>query len=241
SSNRRGHRTNRIYLFRFKRQFEFNLSKETTPGQLEFDSDYLTFTLNDFIGVEGVPQQWPFEDYRIPLAKVELKLRGDMMTIGHGIGHTVPIQDSRIRDFKLKNQKQDPLANWDGARQWLPNRGFKRIVRPKPQITVQDLTATNLTGSLFLNSSRSGWLPLQLPNGTTRDGAKIVHYGLAWSWPQPVKDLTYMAEVTIYVTFRQMASTLKNMLLLNNNAECLNIANDEDELNEYAESMENTV
>lgn len=228
--NRRGHRLNRIYLFRFRRQFTVDFASKTDPQK--WASDFFTFNLNDFIGQEGIPAAWPFEDYRINLAKVVLRPEGVTTTIARGWGYTVPVQDARVKDLKLQDQTQDPLANWDGARAWNLIRGFKRLVRPKPQLTISDMTASNFSASMWLNSSRSGWLPLQMPAGTQRDGTRVVHYGLAFSYPSPGQALRYIVEITIYVTFRQFAQIMlkKSEEDLSKFGDCLTITDNEKDI-----------
>ncbi|ADY62620.1 CP [Beak and feather disease virus] len=202
--------TNRIYTLRFKRQFKFQILKQTTqPGNLIWNSDYITFALSDFLNTPN-PPTLNFEDYRIKLAKMEMRPTWGHYTISpEGFGHTAVIQDSRIMKFKTTaDQSQDPVAPFDGAKKWYVSRGFKRLLRPKPQITIDDLTTANQSAALWLNSARTGWIPLQ--GGPNAAGAKVKHYGLAFSFPQPEVTITYVCMLTLYVQFRQFAPNNPN-------------------------------
>nr|QHB12865.1 capsid protein [Beak and feather disease virus] len=203
---RRRFTTNRIYTLRLKRQFKFEIRANTTsPGNVIWNSDYITFALSDFITNTPNPQNLNFEDYRIKLAKMEMRPTWGHYTISsEGFGHTAVIQDSRITKFKTTaDQQQDPVAPFDGARKWYLAKGFKRLLRPKPQITIEDLTTANQSAALWLNSTRTGWIPLQ--GGPNPAGAKVRHYGLAFSFPQPKLPITYECQLTLYVQFRQFA------------------------------------
>ncbi|ADY62644.1 CP [Beak and feather disease virus] len=203
---RRRFSTNRIYTIRFKRQFKFAIQKQTTStGQVIWNSDYITFALSDFLATAPNPHTLNFEDYRIKLAKMEMRPTWGHYTISaDGFGHTAIIQDSRITKFKTtSDQNQDPVATFDGAKKWYVARGFKRLLRPKPQITIDDLTTANQSAALWLNSARTGWIPLQ--GGPNAAGANVKHYGLAFSFPQPEVTITYVCELTLYVQFRQFA------------------------------------
>ncbi|AUL80734.1 capsid protein [Beak and feather disease virus] len=203
---RRRFTTNRIYTLRLTRQFKFQIQKQTTSsGNLIFNSDYITFALSDFLTNTPNPQTLNFEDYRIKLAKMEMRPTWNHDTIAaDGFGHTAIIQDSRITKFKTTaDQTQDPLAPFDGAKKWYVSKGFKRLLRPKPQITINDLATANQSAALWLNSARTGWIPLQ--GGPNAAGAKVKHYGIAFSFPQPQQTITYMTKLTLYVQFRQFA------------------------------------
>ncbi|ADY62634.1 CP [Beak and feather disease virus] len=198
--------TNRIYTLRLKRQFKFEILKQTTQaGQVIWNSDYITFSLSDFLATNPNPHTLNFEDYRIKLAKMELRPTWGHYTISaDGFGHTAVIQDSRITKFKTTaDQSQDPVAPFDGAKKWYLSRGFKRLLRPKPQITIDDLTTSNQSAALWLNSARTGWIPLQ--GGPNAAGANVKHYGLVFSFPQPEVKISYVCELTLYVQFRQFA------------------------------------
>ncbi|AGC55157.1 capsid protein [Beak and feather disease virus] len=203
---RRRFTTNRIYTIRLKRQFKFTIQKQTTSaGNMIWNSDYITFTLSDFMTNTPNPPTLNFEDYRIKLAKMELRPTDGHYTIDSaGFGHTAVIQDSRITKFKTTaDQTQDPLAPFDGAKKWYLSKGFKRLLRPKPQITIQDLSTANQSAALWLNSVRTGWIPLQ--GGPNSAGTNVKHYGLAFSFPQPDKRIDYVCMLTLYVQFRQFA------------------------------------
>nr|QED90390.1 Cap [Beak and feather disease virus] len=203
---RRRFSTNRIYTLRLKRQFKFEIRANTTsPGNVIWNSDYITFALSDFITSTPNPPNLNLEDYRIKLAKMEMRpTRGHYSISSEGFGHTAVIQDSRITKFKTTaDQQQDPLAPFDGARKWYLAKGFKRLLRPKPQITIEDLTTANQSAALWLNSTRTGWIPLQ--GGPNQAGVKVRHYGLAFSFPQPKLAITYECQLTLYVQFRQFA------------------------------------
>nr|AWV82728.1 capsid protein [Beak and feather disease virus] len=203
---RRRFTTNRIYTLRLKRQFKFEIRANTTsPGNVIWNSDYITFALSDFITNTPNPQNLNFEDYRIKLAKMEMRPTwGHYSISSEGFGHTAVIQDSRITKFKTTaDQQQDPVAPFDGARKWYLAKGFKRLLRPKPQITIEDLTTANQSAALWLNSTRTGWIPLQ--GGPNQAGVKVRHYGLAFSFPQPKLAITYECQLTLYVQFRQFA------------------------------------
>ncbi|AOT22423.1 ORF2 [Beak and feather disease virus] len=203
---RRRFTTNRIYTLRLKRQFKFEIRANTTsPGNVIWNSDYITFALSDFITNTPNPQNINFEDYRIKLAKMEMRPTwGHYSISSEGFGHTAVIQDSRITKFKTTaDQQQDPVAPFDGARKWYLAKGFKRLLRPKPQITIEDLTTANQSAALWLNSTRAGWIPLQ--GGPNQAGVKVRHYGLAFSFPQPKLAITYECQPTLYVQFRQFA------------------------------------
>ncbi|ACF47575.1 capsid protein [Beak and feather disease virus] len=203
---RRRFTTNRIYTLRFKRQFKFQINKNTTqPSNVIWNSDYITFTLSDFLTNTPNPPTLNFEDYRIKLAKMEMRPTWGHYTISSdGFGHTAVIQDSRITKFKTTaDQTQDPLAPFDGSKKWFISRGFKRLLRPKPQITIDDLSTANQSAALWLNSVRTGWIPLQ--GGPNAAGANVKHYGLAFSFPQPEVTITYVCQLTLYVQFRQFA------------------------------------
>ncbi|AKP92809.1 capsid protein, partial [Beak and feather disease virus] len=198
--------TNRIYTLRLKRQFKFEIQKQTTSaGQVIWNSDYITFALSDFLQATPNPHTLNFENYRIKLAKMELRPTWGHYTIAaDGFGHTAVIQDSRITKFKTTaDQTQDPLAPFDGAKKWYLSRGFKRLLRPKPQITIDDLTTSNQSAALWLTSARTGWIPLQ--GGPNAAGANVKHYGLAFSFSQPDQKISYVCELTLYVQFRQFA------------------------------------
>ncbi|ADN80871.1 coat protein [Beak and feather disease virus] len=203
---RRRFTTNRIYTLRLTRQFKFQIQKQTTStGNLIFNSDYITFALSDFLTNTPNPTTLNFEDYRIKLAKMEMRPTWGHYTIAaDGFGHTAIIQDSRITKFKTTaDQTQDPLAPLDGAKKWYVSRGFKRLFRPKPQITINDLATANQSAALWLNSARTAWIPLQ--GGPNAAGAKVKHYGIAFSFPQPQQTITYVTKLTLYVQFRQFA------------------------------------
>ncbi|ABO65372.1 capsid protein [Beak and feather disease virus] len=203
---RRRFSTNRIYTLRFTRQFQFKINKQTTSvGNLIFKADYITFALDDFLQAVPNPHALNFEDYRIKLAKMEMRPTGGHYTLqSEGFGHTAVIQDSRITKFKTTaDQTQDPLAPFDGAKKWFVSRGFKRLLRPKPQITIEDLNTSNQSAALWLNSARTGWIPLQ--GGPNAAGTKVRHYGIAFSFPQPEQTITYVTKLTLYVQFRQFA------------------------------------
>nr|QIC49927.1 capsid protein [Beak and feather disease virus] len=203
---RRRFTTNRIYTLRLKRQFKFTIQKQTTAaGTMIWNSDYITFTLSDFMTNTPNPPTLNFEDYRIKLAKVEMRPTNGHYTIASaGFGHTAVIQDSRITKFKTTaDQTQDPLAPFDGAKKWYLSKGFKRLLRPKPQITINDLSTANQSAALWLNSVRTGWIPLQ--GGPNAAGTNVKHYGLAFSFPQPDLLIDYVCMLTLYVQFRQFA------------------------------------
>ncbi|AFM55179.1 capsid protein, partial [Beak and feather disease virus] len=203
---RRRFTTNRIYTLRLKRQFKFEIAKQTTStGNLIWNSDYITFTLSDFLNNKPNPPTLNFEDYRIKLAKMEMRPTWGYYSIAtEGFGHTAVIQDSRITKFKTTaDQTQDPLAPFDGAKKWYLSRGFKRLLRPKPQLTINDLSTANQSAALWLNSVRTGWIPLQ--GGPNTAGPNVKHYGLAFSFPQPEKPIPYVCQLTLYVQFRQFA------------------------------------
>ncbi|AIT52899.1 capsid protein [Beak and feather disease virus] len=208
---RRRFTTNRIYTLRLKRQFKFEIRANTTsPGNVIWNSDYITFTLSDFITNTPNPQNLNFEDYRIKLAKMELRPTwGHYSFSSEGFGHTAVIQDSRLTKFKTTaDQQQDPVAPFDGARKWYLAKGFKRLLRPKPQITIEDLSTANQSAALWLNSTRTGWIPLQ--GGPNQAGVNVKHYGLAFSFPQPKLAITYECQLTLYVQFRQFAPNNPN-------------------------------
>ncbi|AID53194.1 capsid protein [Beak and feather disease virus] len=203
---RRRFTTNRIYTLRLTRQFKFQIRKQTTStGNVIWNSDYITFALSDFLTGTPNPQTLNFEDYRIKLAKIEMRPTWGHYTIAaDGFGHTAVIQDSRITKFKTTaDQTQDPLAPFDGAKKWYLSKGFKRLLRPKPQITINDLATANQSAALWLNSARTGWIPLQ--GGPNAAGAKVKHYGIAFSFSQPEQLITYITKLTLYVQFRQFA------------------------------------
>ncbi|AHX56401.1 putative capsid protein [Beak and feather disease virus] len=203
---RRRFTTNRIYTLRLTRQFKFQIQKQTTStGNVIWNSDFVTFALSDFLTGTPNPQTLNFEDYRIKLAKIEMRPTWGHYTIAaDGFGHTAVIQDSRITKFKTTaDQTQDPLAPFDGAKKWYLSRGFKRLLRPKPQITINDLATANQSAALWLNSARTGWIPLQ--GGPNAAGAKVKHYGIAFSFSQPEQLITYITKLTLYVQFRQFA------------------------------------
>ncbi|AFM55199.1 capsid protein, partial [Beak and feather disease virus] len=203
---RRRFTTNRIYTLRFKRQFKFQINKNTTqPSNVIWNSDYITFTLSDFLTNTPNPPTLNFEDYRIKLAKMEMRPTwGHYTNSSDGFGHTAVIQDSRITKFKTTaDQTQDPLAPFDGSKKWFISRGFKRLLRPKPQITINDLSTANQSAALWLNSVRTGWIPLQ--GGPNAAGPNVKHYGLAFSFQQPEVTITYVCQLTLYVQFRQFA------------------------------------
>ncbi|AGX27428.1 capsid protein [Beak and feather disease virus] len=202
---RRRFTTNRIYTLRLKGQFKFQIQKQTTQsGNVIWNSDYITFTLSDFLGGANT-ETLNFEDYRIKLAKMEMRPTWGHYTISSdGFGHTAVIQDSRITKFKTTaDQSQDPVAPFDGAKKWYVSKGFKRLLRPKPQITINDLATANQSAALWLNSTRTGWIPLQ--GGPNAAGANVKHYGLAFSFPQPEQAITYVCQLTLYVQLRQFA------------------------------------
>ncbi|AKP92795.1 capsid protein, partial [Beak and feather disease virus] len=203
---RRRFTTNRIYTLRLKRQFKFEIRANTTsPGNVIWNSDYITFTLSDFITNTPNPQNLNFEDYRIKLAKMDMRPTWGHYSISSEVfGHTAVIQDSRITKFKTTaDQQQDPVAPFDGARKWYLAKGFKRLLRPKPQITIEDLSTANQSAALWLNSTRTGWIPLR--GGPNQAGVNVKHYGLAFSFPQPKLAITYECQLTLYVQFRQFA------------------------------------
>ncbi|AMS38769.1 capsid protein [Zebra finch circovirus] len=207
-TNRRGHRTNRIYRLRLVRQYIQMLPKAEKTTNLTFGTDGVTILLKDFIMDERV---LPFEDYRIRLAKVEAVPRNEDWTHWQGAGHTVPIQDSHLGDFFKKTKLQtDPLANWDGARKWNLRKGFKRLFRPRPQLSITDTDAANTPAAMWLNNPRSAWIPLRRRGETTyqTSGTRVNHYGLAFSFPEPTpNEYMFQVKVTIYVEFRQMSLT----------------------------------
>ncbi|ARE29795.1 putative capsid protein [Beak and feather disease virus] len=203
---RRRFSTNRIYGFRLKRLFKFEIRKQATqPGNLIQQADYVTFTLENYLSNTPTPSALTLGNHRIKLAKMEMKPpRGQYTIQSQGLGHTALIQDCRITKFKTSaDQTQDPLAPFDGAKKWYVSKGFKRLLRPKPQITINDLATANQSAALWLNSTRTGWIPLQ--GGPDGAGASIKHYGLAFSFPQPDETITYVCMLTLYVQFRQFA------------------------------------
>ncbi|AGC55179.1 capsid protein [Beak and feather disease virus] len=203
---RRRFTTNRIYTLRLTRQFKFQILKQTTStGNVIWNSDYVTFTLSDFLENTPNPQTLNFEDYRIKLAKIEMRPTWGHYTIAaDGFGHTAVIQDSRITKFKTTtDQTQDPLAPFDGAKKWYLSRGFKRLLRPKPQITINDLATANQSAALWLNSARTGWIPLL--GGPATAGTKVKRYGIAFSFSQPDQLITFITKLTVNVQFRQVA------------------------------------
>ncbi|ABI54258.1 capsid protein [Finch circovirus] len=211
-ANRRGHRTNRIYRIKLVRQYQQILGKAENAGAFRFGTDGVTIILKDFFP-EG--KELPFEDYRIRLAKVEGIPRREDWTHWEGAGVTVPIQDQHLRDFFKKTRLTvDPLANWDGARKWTLRKGFKRLFRPRPQLSVTDTDTANTTAALWLNNPRGAWIPLMKKGETTASttsGTRVNHYGLAFSFPEPwPADFEMQIKATIYVEFRQLNMTHMN-------------------------------
>ncbi|ARO77517.1 capsid protein, partial [Circovirus pichong] len=208
-SNRRGHRTNRVYRMRFVRMYRQECAGSGDVN-LKFGSDGVNIMLDDFLDWGSINWRLPFEDYRIRLAKFEMRPLNENWGSWHGIGTNVPIQDNHLEDFfKKTGMTADPLANWDGARQWDLRKGFKRLFRPRPQLSITDTDAGNVTAALWLNNPRSAWIPLMKKNDQNlpSPGTRVKHYGLGISWPQPHDAILYHAKVTIYVEFRQMNLT----------------------------------
>lgn len=210
-ANRRGNRTNRIYRFRFVREFSQILPKGTGGTSLSFGTDGVNIILDDFLDWGTINWRLPFEDYRIRLAKVEMRPLNESWEEWKGFGHQVPIQDQHLEDFFKKTKLDaDPLANWDGARKWDLRLGFKRLFKPRPQLSVTDTDASNVTAALWLNSPKSLWIPLMKKNDQQlpSSGTRVKHYGLAFSYPEPSPNqMDYQVKVTIYVEFRQMNLT----------------------------------
>ncbi|ABB59615.1 putative capsid protein [Starling circovirus] len=206
--NRRGHRANRVYYFRLRHSVKVTLQKDE-GGSFKYGTDVFTFTLEDVLNPTGGDSlKLPFEDYKIVLVKVEMRPLGENSTEWKGLGHTVPITDARLMNFvKKKGLADDPLANWDGALKWDQRKGFKRLVRPKPQLVITDLSTANETAALWLNSQKAFWIPLQL-NAAQIKPKKVKHYGIAFSYLQPSPDeWAYQANITFYMKFRQFAWT----------------------------------
>lgn len=184
------------------------LTKDST-GDFKFATDSFTFKLEDVLRPQGAETlKLPFEDYKIVLVKVEMRPIGTNLMMTKGFGHTVPITDARLQTFTKKTGLlEDPLANFDGSRKWSLRHGFKRLLRPKPQLVITDLSTANEVAPIWLNSSRSFWIPLQQA-GKQIEPEKVNHYGLAYSYLQPSpSDLNYEAEITFYMKFRQFAWT----------------------------------
>ncbi|ADD62466.1 capsid protein [Chimpanzee stool avian-like circovirus Chimp17] len=201
---------NRIYLFRLRHSVKVTLQRDES-GAFKYGTDAFTFTLEDVLKRDGGQLKLPFEDYTIVLVKVEMRPLGESVTIWKGFGHTVPIQDARLTNFKKKAGLQDdPLANFDGAKKWDQRWGFKRLLRPRPQLVSTDLSTANEVAPIWLNSQRSFWIPLQ-QTAQRIAPEKINHYGLAFSYLQPSpEDEFYQAEITFYMKFRQFAWTTLN-------------------------------
>lgn len=194
---------------KFVRMFRFELSG-TGKTDLTYATDGLNVMLDDFLDWGTINWRLPFEDYRIRLAKVEMRPLDEDWYKWQGIGHNVPIQDNHLEDFLVKkNLEADPLANWDGARQWDLRKGFKRLFRPRPQLEITQTDAANVTAALWLSNPRAFWIPLMKKNDQNlpSSGTRVKHYGLGISWPEPHDHILYHGKMTIYVEFRQMNLT----------------------------------
>ncbi|AAZ68045.2 capsid protein [Columbid circovirus] len=210
---RRGHRSSgRIYYFRLRRKDKITLDT-TTAGDFKFGCAYFTFQLANVLSVgQNAPVlKVPFEYYQIPLVKVEMRPLGTEITTWKGFGHTCPMYDARIKTFQQTGLGDDPLMDFDGARKWDLRKGFKRLLRPKPQITINDLATANQTATTWFSNQRNQWIPLQTAGGNLFP-TKVNYYGLAFSYLHPAPDaLNYEVEVTYYVKFRQFAWTTLNI------------------------------
>lgn len=195
-------------MFRLRHKAKITLTK--ADSDFRFGSDIFHFTLDDVLAtVTGGPVlKVPFEDYQIPLVKVEMRPIGEQSTLWKGFGHTVPITDPRLNLFgKKTGLLEDPLQNFDGAKKWEQRRGFKRLLRPKPQLMISDLATANQLAYTWFSNQRNQWIPLQT-TGQQIAPTKVNFYGLAYSYLQPQPDdMHYEAEITFYVKFRQFAWT----------------------------------
>nr|UBV61963.1 capsid protein [Pigeon circovirus]UBV61965.1 capsid protein [Pigeon circovirus] len=206
------HRTNRVYLFRLRRKEKITLSSAT--NDFKFGTDVFTFKLADVLTatLNAPTLKVPFEDYQIPLVKVEMRPLGVSVTTWKGFGHTVAIQDARLSTFAKKTDLfTDPLMDFDGAKKWDLRKGFKRLIRPRPQLTITDMATANQYASTWFSNQRNMWIPLQLSSNQWAP-AKVNFYGLAFSYLQPQPDpMYYEAEITYYIKFRQFAWTALNV------------------------------
>ncbi|AHH31405.1 capsid protein [Columbid circovirus] len=212
SRNLRGHRrSSRIYYFRLRRKDKITLTQ--AQNDFKFGTGIFTFKLADVltVGINAPTLKVPFEDYQIPLVKVEMRPLGVDITTWKGFGHTVPMYDARLKTFQGQTDLgDDPLMDFDGARKWDLRKGFKRLIRPRPQLTIADLATANQTAATWF-SGRNQWIPLQV-SGNSLFPQKVNHYGLAFSYLQPQPDpMYYECEVTFYVKFRQFAWTTLNV------------------------------
>ncbi|ABK79773.1 capsid protein [Columbid circovirus] len=210
---RRGHKSsNRIYYFRLRRKDKITLP--TNANDFKFGTGIFTFKLADVltVGLNAPTLKVPFEDYQIALVKVEMRPIGAELTTWKGFGHTVPIYDARLKTFQqVTDRGDDPLMDFDGARKWDLRKGFKRLIRPKPQLTISDLATANQTAATWFSNQRNQWIPLQT-SGTSLDPTKVIYYGMAFSYLHPAPDpMYYECEVTYYVKFRQFAWTALNV------------------------------
>ncbi|ARI44344.1 capsid protein [Pigeon circovirus] len=209
---RRGHRAaSRIYYFRLRRKDKITLPKAT--NDFKFGTGIFTFKLADVltVGLNAPTLKVPFEDYQIPLVKVDMRPIGHNIMEAKGFGHTVPIYDARLKTFQQQvDLGDDPLMDFDGARKWELRKGFKRLIRPRPQLTITDLATANQVAATWF-SGRNQWIPLQT-SGSSLFPQKVNYYGLAFSYLQPAPDaMNYEVEVTYYVKFRQFAWTTLNV------------------------------
>nr|UBV61871.1 capsid protein [Pigeon circovirus] len=208
----RGHkRSSRIYYFRLRRKDKITLQQAT--NDFKFGTGIFTFKLADVltVGLNAPTLKVPFEDYQIALVKVEMRPLGVDITTWKGFGHTVPMYDARLKTFQGQvDLGDDPLMDFDGARKWDLRKGFKRLIRPRPQLTIADLATANQSAATWF-SGRNQWIPLQV-SGNSLFPQKVNHYGLAFSYLQPQPDpMYYECEVTFYVKFRQFAWTTLNV------------------------------
>nr|AYC54527.1 capsid protein [Pigeon circovirus] len=210
---RRGHRSsNRVYYFRLRRKDKITLPTNATD--FKFGTGIFTFKLADVltVGNNAPTLKVPFEDYQIPLVKVEMRPIGAQITTWKGFGHTVPMYDARLKTFQqVTDRGDDPLMDFDGARKWDLRKGFKRLIRPKPQLTISDLATANQTAATWFTNTRNQWIPLQIATGQWAP-QKVNFYGLAFSYLQPQPEsMYYEAEITYYIKFRQFAWTALNV------------------------------
>ncbi|AHH31422.1 capsid protein [Columbid circovirus] len=211
--NRRSHRSaNRVYYFRLRRKDKITLN--VSQQDFKFGSGIFTFKLADVLTIgQGAPTlKVPFEDYQIPLVKVEMRPLGVPITTWKGFGHTCPIYDARLKTFQQQTDLgDDPLMDFDGARKWDLRKGFKRLIRPKPKFPINDLATSNQTAATWFSNQRNQWIPLQTSGGSLFP-TKVNYYGLAFSYLHPAPDpIPYEVEVTLYVKFRQFAWTTLNV------------------------------
>nr|AYC54540.1 capsid protein [Pigeon circovirus] len=209
---RRGHRSsNRVYYFRLRRKDKITLPTNATD--FKFGTGIFTFKLADVltVGNNAPTPKVPSEDYQIPLVKVEMRPIGAEITTWKGFGHPVLMYDARLKTFQqVPDRGDDPLMDFDGARKWDVRKGFKRLIRPRPQLTIADLATANQSAATWF-SGRNQWNPLQV-SGNSLFPQKVNHYGLAFSYLQPQPDpMYYECEVTFYVKFRQFAWTTLNV------------------------------